>query len=73
MIKIGDKVDTRFGIATIIGIEICERVGDKYGVPAIAVDEEDKNRCVFDLDNKHWQYGNQITKINEKALDINMN
>ena len=67
MIKIGDKVDTRFGIATIIGIEICERAGDKYGMPAIAFDEEDKNRCVFDLDNKHWQYGTQITKINEKV------
>ena len=63
MIRIGDKVDTRFGIATIIGIEICERAGDKYGVAKIAVYEEDKNRCVFDLDNEHWQYGNQITTL----------
>jgi len=62
-IKIGDTVNTKFGIAKVTHIELCEKVGDKYGSPAIAVNVLDKDRCVFDLDNKHWQYGTQITAL----------
>ena len=62
-IKIGDTVNTKFGIAKVTHIELCENVGDKYGSPAISVNVLDKDRCVFDLDNKHWQYGTQITAL----------
>ena len=62
-IKIGDTVNTKFGIAKVTHIELCEKVGDKYGAPAISVNITDKDRCVFDLDNKHWQYGTQVTAL----------
>lgn len=63
IIKIGDTVNSRFGIAKITHIELCDNPGEKYGSPAISVDADDKDRCVFDLDNKHWCYGNQITAL----------
>tara|TARA_R110000796_G_scaffold100582_3_gene209256 strand:- start:321 stop:512 length:192 start_codon:yes stop_codon:yes gene_type:complete len=63
MIKIGDNVNTKFGIAAITHIELCEAVGEKYGIAVVCVSDDDKDLCVFDLDNKHWQYGTQINKL----------
>ena len=51
-IKIGTKVT---------GIELCESHSEKYGIDMEKVFVEDKDRCVFDMDNGHWSYGYQVT------------
>ena len=60
-IKIGTKVNSRFGEAKVKGIELCATAGDKYGIDMDKVYVDDKDRCVFDLDNGHWQYGYQVS------------
>ena len=52
-IKIGTKVVTRHGEAKVTGIELCQN-GEKYGIDMKQVFVEDKDRCVFDMDNGHW-------------------
>ena len=59
-IEIGTKVDSRFGEAKVTGIELCKSHSEKYGIDVPKVFVEDKDRCVFDLDNGHWAYGYQI-------------
>ena len=49
-IKIGTKVDSRFGEAKVKAIALCEREGEKEGIPLKAVWMDLKDRCVFDLD-----------------------
>jgi|TARA_B110000444_G_C18648679_1_gene504984 hypothetical protein len=61
MIKVGDLVDSKFGKATVINIELCEERGDKYGETVHEVEEYMKDYCVFDLDNGHWQRGGDIS------------
>ena len=61
-IKIGTKVDSRFGTAKITGIELCKD-GSKYGIGMDKIFEKDKDRCTFDMDNGHWAYGYQINPI----------
>ena len=61
IIKIGTKCDTKFGIAKVTGIELCRNFGDKDGIPQKKIYIEDKDRCVFDFDNGHWQYGYQVS------------
>tara|TARA_Y100000389_G_scaffold189807_1_gene213936 strand:+ start:367 stop:567 length:201 start_codon:yes stop_codon:yes gene_type:complete len=61
-IKIGTKVDSRFGTAKITGIELCKD-GSKYGIGMDKIFVEDKDRCTFDMDNGHWAYGYQINPI----------
>ena len=58
-IKIGTKVDTKWGEAKITGIELC-KAGEKYGIGMDKIFVEDKDRCIFDMDNGHWAYGYQI-------------
>jgi len=59
-IKIGTKVNTKWGEAKITGIELCKN-GEKYGIGQEKIFVEDKDRCTFDMDNGHWSYGYQIT------------
>ena len=71
-VKIGDKVIWRGGWgsdapqeATVTGMEITEQPRSKYGeeateAPWFLVEE---NRVIFDLDNGHWAYGEQISQI----------
>ena len=59
-IKIGTKVDSRFGEAKVTGIELCKNHSEKYGIGMEKVFVEDKDRCIFDMDNGHWAYGYQI-------------
>jgi len=61
-IKIGTKVDSRFGEAKITHIELCKN-GEKYGIGIDKIFVEDKDRCTFDMDNGHWAYGYQINPI----------
>lgn len=70
MLEIGDKVMWRgcWGrdkpqVAYLRGFELCEKVGDKYGIPMSKIYKKDLNRCVVTLDNGHWAYGTQIDLI----------
>lgn len=70
IIKIGSKVKYRgdFGVAPateviITGIERSEYKRDKYGEPVQEVPFSEREYCVFDLDNGHWCYGEQIDKL----------
>ena len=62
-IKIGTQCETRFGTAKVTGIELCKN-GGKYGIGMDKVYASDKDRCTFDFDNGHWQYGTQVTVCN---------
>jgi hypothetical protein len=53
-------VRTRFGEAKVTGIELCEREGEKEGIPMKKIWVDLKDRCVFTFDNGHWQYGYQV-------------
>ena len=64
MIRIGDKVSTKYGDVKVTNIEICENEFDKHGVAVREVFENLKDRCVFVLDNGHWQYGSHVEAIN---------
>tara|TARA_Y100001954_G_scaffold191950_1_gene206492 strand:+ start:439 stop:639 length:201 start_codon:yes stop_codon:yes gene_type:complete len=59
-IQIGTKVSTRFGEAKVTGIELCKNHSEKYGIDVDKIFVEDKDRCVFDMDNGHWAYGYQV-------------
>ena len=59
-VQIGTKVSTRFGEAKVTGIELCKNHSEKYGIDVDKIFVEDKDRCVFDMDNGHWAYGYQV-------------
>jgi hypothetical protein len=68
-LKIGDEVKWRPGFghdapqtAKVIGIELIAK-GEKYGQPIESVDWDIVHSVVVDLDNDHWAYGHQISKI----------
>ena len=63
-IKIGTKCDTKFGLSKVTGIDFCETEGAKEGIPMDKIFLSDKNRCVFDFENGHWQYGYQVEVAN---------
>ena len=70
IIKIGSKVIYRgtFGMGypeevTIEGISKCEFEGDKNGTPIDEIPFDEKDNCIFDLDNRHWCYGKQIDSL----------
>ena len=67
IIKVGTKVKYRgcFGMfepktAVVMGIERSEYKRCKYGDPVDSVSFADKDYCVFNLDDGHWCYGEQI-------------
>tara|TARA_B000000609_G_scaffold94623_1_gene71982 strand:- start:260 stop:541 length:282 start_codon:yes stop_codon:yes gene_type:complete len=57
MIYVGQYIIGKHGESKIKKIELCENVGDKYGIPMKKVHNKDKDRCVFDLENGHFEYG----------------
>tara|TARA_A100001037_G_C14878945_1_gene513046 strand:- start:298 stop:543 length:246 start_codon:yes stop_codon:yes gene_type:complete len=68
-LQVGDKVLWRGGfgthqplVATVVGMAITEGPRQKYGASVVAVDWTvvRANRVVFDLDNGHWAYAEQI-------------
>ena len=70
IIKIGTKVKYRgcFGsgspeIVEVRNIERGESIYSKYGKPVGSVPFSCRERCVFDLSNGHWCYGDQIDSI----------
>lgn len=58
---VGDKVMSRYGEATVIGIERTAEEGDKYGVKVEEVSWLDN--FIVDLSNGHWSYKENIKKI----------
>jgi hypothetical protein len=68
-IKIGDTVDSKYGPGKVTSIEMFPTDSSFADDPDNIIMQEificDKDRCVFDLDNGHWQYGEQISVINQ--------
>ena len=60
-IEIGTKVSSKFGLAKVTGIEMVEEGRKDGGIEMDKIFYADKDRCVFDLDNGHWQYGYQVS------------
>ena len=56
LIRIGDRVSTKYGEASIVTIDEVQ-LGEKYGHEAFEA------RYVVDLDDGHWVYGTDIREI----------
>lgn len=72
VIKVGSKIKYRgdFGegnptTAIVKRIERSEYKRDKYGEVVPEVPFSEREYCVFDLDNNHWCYGEQIDDVIE--------
>lgn len=63
VLRVGDPVITRFGHTTVSKIELCEKVGEKYGMRMNKVFYSDLDRCVIDTADGKWQYGSQVDFI----------
>ena len=59
-IKVGDEIFGKFGVGKITNIELCENIGDKEGIPMKEVWTNQVEKCVFDIDNGHFEYGLDI-------------
>jgi len=59
-IQVGDLISTRHGTSKIKKIELCEKPGEKYGIPVKRVFTNLLDRVIIDLENGHWTYGDQI-------------
>lgn len=64
IISVGQNVMTKYGLQKITKIELCEKVGDKYGIEVKEIYTDLVDRCVFDLNNGHFAYGDQIDFVN---------
>ena len=64
IISVGQNVMTKYGLQKITKIELCEKVGDKYGIEVKEIYTDLVDRCVFDLANGHFAYGDQIDFVN---------
>lgn len=69
-IKVGTKVRYRgcFGMGQpeVVKVERIERSIEKrskYGKKVASVPFAEREYCIFDLDNGHWCYGEQIDEI----------
>lgn len=67
MLKVGDKVNysigNSIGIAKVINIDKVEP-HEKYGESVDEIHWKDVEfHAVVDLDNGHWAYGSQISKV----------
>jgi hypothetical protein len=62
-LKVGQKVFGKFGEAKIKRIELCESVGDKEGISVQEVWYNLVDKCVFDMDNGHFEYGLDLDYI----------
>tara|TARA_Y100001963_G_scaffold131026_1_gene187884 strand:+ start:4156 stop:4395 length:240 start_codon:yes stop_codon:yes gene_type:complete len=59
-IRIGSRVSTKHGIAKVTNIELCEKPGEKYGIKMKEIWISLKDQCIFDLDNNHFAYGDEL-------------
>ena len=63
-LKVGDYVLGKYGTGTIQKMELCENVGDKYGIEVSEVWLTDMDRVVVDLENNRFEYGKDLDFIN---------
>ena len=63
-LKVGDYVLGKYGTGTIQKMELCENVGDKYGIDVSEVWLTDIDRVVVDLENNRFEYGKDLDFIN---------
>ena len=67
-ITIGTVLDTKHGRAKVTGMELVYKDANGIvpydGIPMIEIWECDKDRTIFDLDNGHWAYGDEVTVVN---------
>lgn len=63
-LKVGDYVLGKYGTGTIKNMELCENVGDKYGIKVTEVWIQDMDRVVVDLENNRFEYGKDLDFIN---------
>lgn len=66
-IRVGDLISTRHGTSKIKKIELCEKPGEKYGIPVKRVFTNLLDRVIIDLENGHWTYGSDAEVINERV------
>ena len=67
LIRIGDRVSTKYGEASIVTIDEVQ-LGEKYGHEVFeanlgSADSILRTRYVVDLDDGHWVYGTDIREI----------
>ena len=64
-LKLGDTVMSRFGKAKIERMELTEQPREKYGeeVEEVSWHWVKKNMVMFDLDNGHWSYSENISQV----------
>lgn len=62
IVRVGDRVRSKHGDATIVGIEVCP-AHDKYGTAVESADIEPYSSVVVDLDNGHWTYAAGIYSV----------
>lgn len=76
MITVGDKIMWRGGfgkdtpkVATVTGLELTREPREKYGLATQSVTWErvEENRVLFTLDNGHWCYGEQVSRMETPA------
>ena len=67
MLRVGDSVDSRFGTGKVEAITLTDRKHGKTGssVGHLSWDLVQAGWAVVDLDNGHWQYGDQISPARE--------
>jgi hypothetical protein len=69
-IKIGDTILSRFGEAKVVGITLTPGPGINYGdsVPVVGVESVLAGKVVFDLDNNHWIWSDQVLAVNKVSI-----
>lgn len=50
-------------VVKVVRIERSIETHSKYGKKVASVPFEEREYCIFDLDNGHWCYGDQIDEI----------
>ena len=63
-LKVGDYVLGKYGTGTIQKMELCENIGDKYGINVSEVWLTDIDRVVVDLENNRFEYSKDLDFIN---------
>ena len=65
--QIGDYVMSKHGKSKIKRIELCEKVGEKYGLEVDKMFTNLLDRVIIDLENGHWSYGTEVELVVERV------